>query len=514
MYNLIMEPNGLKQLKSGTDVRGIAVGDLSPVTLTDEAVISISRAFIKWLTSKYKKDRFKIAVGNDSRISAPRILNCVKEGILNSGSDLVYTGLSSTPSMFILLKKSDWGCDASIMITASHLPYDRNGLKFFTPDGGLDSRDIDEILEIAEGLQPDGVCGADSCIGNYSEKSYMDEYSLILAETVREACGCTFPLAGKKIIVDAGNGAGGFFAEKVLLPLGADITGSQFLEPDGRFPNHIPNPEDGGAIKSLSAAVLENGADLGIIFDTDVDRAGAVDCDGSEINRNRLIALVSAVLLKEKPNGIIVTDSVTSDGLTAFIKSLGGQHIRYKRGYKNVIDKCVEVNKSGGYSPLAMETSGHAAFADNFMLDDGAYLVTRILITLSNQAKNGAKLCDLITDLPEPVECAEVRLTFTEHSENFKAEGQKVIGDMKAAALTSDDMKLAPDNYEGARINFSKGDGDGWLLIRQSVHDPVMPVNFESNTAGGNKIMAEKLLKLLEGYAFLNVENLKKFITY
>ena len=85
---------------------------------------------------------------------------------------------------------------------------------------------------------------------------------------------------------------------------------------------------------------------------------------------------------------------------------------------------------------------------------------------------------------------------------------------MKAAALTSDDMKLAPDNYEGARINFSKGDGDGWLLIRQSVHDPVMPVNFESNTAGGNKIMAEKLLKLLEGYAFLNVENLKKFITY
>ncbi|MDE7181869.1 MAG: phosphomannomutase/phosphoglucomutase [Clostridia bacterium] len=506
-----MEPNGLKKLKSGTDVRGVAVGDYSAVTLTDEAVILISRAFIKWLTSRYKKDRFKIAVGNDSRISAQRILNCVKEGILSSGCDLVYTGLSSTPSMFILLKKSDWGCDASIMITASHLPYDRNGLKFFTPDGGLDSRDIDEILEIAEGLDGEELCAAS---GNYSEKSYMDEYSEILAESVREACGCTFPLAGKKIIVDAGNGAGGFFAEKVLLPLGADITGSQFLEPDGRFPNHIPNPEDAGAIKSLSSAVLENGADLGIIFDTDVDRAGAVDSDGKEINRNRLIALISAVLLKEKPNSIIVTDSVTSDGLTAFIKALGGQHIRYKRGYKNVIDKCVEVNKSGGYSPLAMETSGHAAFADNYMLDDGAYLVTRILITLSNQAKTGAKLCDLIAALPEPVECAEVRLTFTGLSENFKAEGQKVIGDMKAAALTSADMKLAPDNYEGARINFGKTDGDGWLLIRQSVHDPVMPVNFESNTAGGNKIMAEKLLSLLESYAFLNVENLKKFISY
>ena len=159
-----MQICGLKQLKSGTDVRGVAVEGSSPVTLTDEAVISISRAFVKWLTKRYKKDKFKIAVGNDSRISAPRILNCVKEGILSSGSDTVYTGLSSTPSMFILLKKSDWGCDASVMITASHLPYDRNGLKFFTPDGGLDSADIDEILEIAEsGIFIDGE-------GNYSEK--------------------------------------------------------------------------------------------------------------------------------------------------------------------------------------------------------------------------------------------------------------------------------------------------------------------------------------------------------
>lgn len=507
MYNEAMRICGLKQLKSGTDVRGVAVEGKSCVTLTDEAVISISRAFVKWLSLRYRKDKFKIAVGNDSRISAPRILSCVKEGILSSGSDMVYTGLSSTPSMFILLKKSDWGCDASIMITASHLPYDRNGLKFFTPDGGLAERELDEILEIAEIGEFDG--GA----GSYSEKSYMDEYSQLLTDMVRDACGCSFPLLDKKIIVDAGNGAGGFFAEKVLVPLGADVTGSQFLEPDGTFPNHIPNPEDKGAIESLSAAVKESGADLGIIFDTDVDRAGAVDCDGREINRNRLIALVAAILLKEKA-GVIVTDSVTSDGLTAFINGLGGQHVRYKRGYRNVIDKCIEINKSGGYSPLAMETSGHAAFLENYMLDDGAYLITRILITLSEQAKTGGRLCDLISLLPEPEECGEVRISFTEASENFKAEGQRVIGDMKAAALLSDEMKLAPDNYEGARINFGKGCGDGWLLIRQSVHDPVMPINFESNVRGGNKIMAEKLLKLLEGYPFLNTDNLKKFITY
>lgn len=496
-----MQSTELKQLKSGTDVRGIAVGE--DITLTDEAVLAITRAFVKWLSLKYNKTSLKIAAGHDSRISSGRILNCVKEGILSSGSDLVYTGLSSTPSMFILLKKSNWGCDASIMITASHLPYNRNGLKFFTPEGGLDGNDIDDILNLAaDGNFLEGT-------GSFTEKSYMDEYSGILVETVRSACGSKFPLKGKKIIVDAGNGAGGFFTEKVLAPLGADTEGSQFLQPDGYFPNHIPNPEDRQAIESLSKAVLKSKADLGIIFDTDVDRAGAVDADGKEINRNRLIALVSAILMKEKA-GVVVTDSVTSDGLTKFIESLGGKHLRYKRGYKNVIDKSKELNDSGIYSPLAIETSGHAAFKENYFLDDGAYLVTKLLISLAS-LKNGESLSDLISALPEPVEGDEVRITFSDRT-NFKADGQKVIEELKEIACSSPDMKLADSIYEGARINFGKGFGDGWLLIRMSVHDPVMPINFESNVKGGNKIMAQTLLNLLKKYDFLNLENLKLFI--
>lgn len=495
-----MELLDFKRLKSGTDVRGVAVGDT--ITLTDEAVTYITRAFIVWLSKRYKKTRFKIAVGHDSRISAQRIFTCVKEGVLSSGCDLVYTGLSSTPSMFILLKKSDFGCDASVMITASHLPYDRNGLKFFTPEGGLDGKDIDEILSIAsagEFLKGEG---------NYSQKSFIDEYSDILIKTVQDACGCLKPLEGKKIIVDAGNGAGGFFAQKVLIPLGANTEGSQFLEPDGYFPNHIPNPEDGKAIDSLALAVIKNKADLGIIFDTDVDRAGAVDCDGKEINRNRLIALVSAILMREK-KGAIVTDSVTSDGLTLFIESLGGQHVRYKRGYKNVIDKCIELNESGIYSPLAMETSGHAAFIDNYFLDDGAYLITKLLICLSS-LKN-TKLTSLIDALPEAAESAEVRIGFVPGCD-FKGEGKRVIEDLKAYALSSNGLKLAEVNYEGARINFDKNCGDGWTLVRMSVHDPVMPINFESDTRGGNKIMAKWLLNFLSAYSFLNTQNLKNFI--
>ena len=487
----------LRHLKSGTDVRGTAVGENA--TLTDQAVRAISRAFVSWLSTKSGKTHFRIAVGNDSRITANRILTCVKEGIISSGSDLVYTGLSSTPSMFILLKKSAFECDASIMITASHLPYDRNGLKFFTPSGGLDSTDIDEILDIAE--KGDFLSGH----GQYFEKSFMDEYSNKLVNLVRQGCNSDRPLEGKKIIVDAGNGAGGFFAEKVLKPLGADTTGSQFLNPDGYFPNHIPNPEDAEAIESIKSATVKYGADLGIIFDTDVDRAGVVDANGKEINRNRLIALLSAILLKDK-KGVIVTDSVTSDGLTSFIEKLGGKHLRYMRGYKNVINKCKELNENGIYSPLAIETSGHAAFEQNYYLDDGAYVIVKLLILLAT-LKKGGTLAELINDLPEPVESDEVRISFSDTS-SFKEKGALVLKDIEEQVKADESLTLSSDNYEGIRAN-SK---DGWLLIRMSLHDPVMPINFESNLKGGNRVLADKLLKMLSKFSFLNTDNLYKYI--
>jgi len=493
-----------KKLKSGTDIRGVAVEGAAPVNLTDEAVSAICKAFIKWLSQKTGKTRFKIAVGHDSRISAPRIENAVKRAVTESGSDVVLTGLSSTPSMFILLKQSDFGCDASVMLTASHMPYDKNGIKFFTRNGGLESAEIDEILAIAEKgefLSGSGVC---------TRRSFMDEYSRILDSSIEKECG-KLPLKGKKIIVDAGNGAGGFFAEKVLKPLGADVEGSQFLEPDGTFPNHIPNPEDKTAIKSIREAVEKNGAELGIIFDTDVDRAACVGADGEEINRNSLIELVSAILLKEK-SGVIVTDSVTSDGLTQFIESLGGKHLRFKRGYRNVIDKCRELNDSGVYSPLAIETSGHAAFKENYYLDDGAYLITKILICLAKQAEKGETLASLISGLKRPAEADEIRLGFTEKSRDFKAEGAFMLEDIRKTASKRADITPAQNDYEGVRLSFGAEDGGGWALIRMSVHDPVVPINIESDGKGGNAKKALKLLEILKKYDFLDTEKLINFI--
>ncbi len=495
------------KLKNGTDVRGTATAGVQddPVTLTDEAVLAIAKAFTVFAAQRTGKKRPVIAVGHDSRLSANRLSALVAEGITDCGGNAILTGLSSTPSMFMLLQDG-FGADASVMITASHLPYQKNGLKFFLKSGGLEGADVAEILTIAaEGTFPAAKKGT------VAERRYLETYAADLVQKVREACGKERPLAGKRILVDAGNGAGGFYAELVLQPLGADTTGSQFLEPDGNFPNHIPNPENADAMKSVCEAVKRHDADFGIIFDTDVDRAGAVSQSGEEINRNRLIALISAILLEEKRGAYIVTDSVTSDGLAQFIQTRGGIHHRFKRGYKNVINESIRLNREGKYSPLAIETSGHAALSENYFLDDGAYLVTRLLIALAKCAEEGKNLLDYIDGLPEPAEAAEVRLNFAPDCD-FKTLGVQVIEELKRAAERDETLSLAPDNYEGVRINFAPDEGDGWALVRMSLHEPIMPINAESNRKGGNAFILKKLYDLLKDYPFLNTQNLKKII--
>ena len=502
-----MEEKSYKSLKSGSDIRGVAVQtETSDVTLTIDAIYDITKAFLKWLADKTGKTVLTIAVGNDSRISANAVYSAIQKSILESGCVLIYTGLSTTPSMYLLLKDSDWECDASIMITASHLSFEKNGLKFFTPEGGLSGKDIDEIIELAE-----HGASLPRALGTLEEETFIDDYSRKLVNVVRTGTGKSAPLFGKRIIIDASNGAGGFFAKKVLEQLGAITDGSINVKPDGNFPAHVPNPEAPEAINALKEAVLNTRAELGIIFDADGDRAAIVDGNGALINRDNLIALTAATILEGRP-ATIVTDSVTTDGLTEFIESLGGKHVRFKRGYKNVIDEARRRNANGEYCPLAMETSGHASFIDNYFLDDGAYLICKLLVAYSNQSAKRLKLSDMIADLKQPVEQDEVRIRFNGHSEDFRREGARVIAEIKYFAENDKRWKLAPENYEGARINFPKEYGDGWALVRMSVHDPVMPINFASMEKGGNKKMAKSLFCLLEKYPFLYTAALKKFI--
>lgn len=490
--------NKWKNLQNGSDIRGVALDgiDDEPITLTPNISRTIGWAFSYWLKDKLGLNNIIIAVGHDSRISSEIIKNAVFEGIIHSDSECIDCGLASTPAMFMSTQFPNHNYDGSIMLTASHLPFNRNGLKFFTKDGGLSKEDISQILVLAESKEHINSF----LLPNIKKVNLMIDYANHLVGIIRSKTDMEKPLSGLKIIVDAGNGAGGFFVNDVLNPLGADTRGSQFLEPNGNFPNHIPDPENKDAINSLINAVINNNADLGIIFDTDVDRAGAVDKNGSPINRNKFIALMSFIILEEYPGTTIVTDSVTSVGLKKWIESLGGIHYRFKRGYKNVINESKRLNNNNISSELALETSGHGALKENYFLDDGAYQIAKILIKTSKLYHNNQGSIDqLIEGLEEPKDQIEFRPNIT--CEDFSSYADLIISLFNTYVINHPIWKLTPNNFEGIHVTLP----NGWILLRKSLHDPKIPINIETNNKNGAIEIKLEILEFLRQFKDLEL---------
>ena len=496
-----------KKLQNGSDIRGVALEGIEgqPVNLTPEIAMQIACSFGAWLSDKTGKLPYEltIAVGNDSRLSAEALNSAVTQGLSMIGITVINCGLCSTPAMFMTTVMEGYQYDGSIMLTASHLPFNRNGLKFFTKDGGLEKGDITKILELAQ----DKIYTRAGKLGEIRTIDFIQVYAADIVRKIRNKTGEEQPLKGFRIVVDAGNGAGGFYADQVLKPLGACTEGSQFLDPDGSFPNHIPNPEDKTAMASIQKAVVDQNADFGIIFDTDVDRAGAVDRTGREINRNRIIALIAAIAIEEHPGATIVTDSITSSGLKKFIETeLGGVHHRFKRGYKNVINEAIRLNREGIFTPVAIETSGHGALKENYFLDDGAYLIAKILIKMAQLKKAGRTIDSLIEKLEEPAEAKEFRMGIS--CADFKTYGNSVIEKLGEFSLKQEGWNVEPNNFEGIRVTCDKLHGDGWFLLRLSLHDPLMPLNIESNTAGGVEIIVDVLRNVFRNFAELDASSL------
>jgi phosphomannomutase len=503
-----MQDFNWNKLQNGSDIRGVAIEGVpnENVNLTPEIAKILGQSFASWLSQKVNKsiDKLTIGVGRDSRLSGPTIMDAVMDGINSVGSHVNDFNLASTPAMFMSTITAEFECDGAIMLTASHLPFNRNGLKFFTAEGGLEKQDISAILALAASNKFVTTTSKVNIVKRDFMSVYANQFVNQIRSAVNHPTSFEQPLSGLKIIVDAGNGAGGFYVDRVLQPLGADTTGSQFLDPDGTFPNHVPNPEDPTAMAAICQAVIAHQADFGIIFDTDVDRSAAVDSTGKELNRNRLIGLISAIVLQEYPNSTIVTDSITSDGLTQFIQQdLGGTHHRFKRGYKNVINESIRLDRSGQASWVAIETSGHAAMKENHFLDDGAYLVSKLLIELAKSRLAGKRLTDLIANLQEPVESKELRIKI--NANDFQAVGNRVITQMQAFAVSQSDWEIVHNNYEGVRVSCTSDSEDGWFLLRLSLHDPVIPVNIESNMAGGVDRIKIRLLSFLKTQADLDL---------
>lgn len=536
----------IRRLQNGPDVRGVALeGEQGrEINLTPAAVYCIAEAFGEWVGSRLGKkakegSKVRISLGRDPRITGPALAAAAAAGLMNAGCCVYDMGLATTPACFMSTILPGFAYDASIMLTASHLPYTRNGMKFMTKDGGLDSVDVENICSVAatKFVKKQSNFMFD-CVG--TEKVdfmpvYAEHLRNIIKKQVNHPSNYEKPLQGFKIVVNAGNGSGGFFAWDVLERLGADVSGSLHLQPDGMFPNHIPNPEDKVAMAVSSAAVLKHKAHLGIVFDTDVDRSGVVDQNGKPINGDRLIALMAAIILKEHPGSTIVTDARTSEGLTQFITSRGGHHCLYRVGYRNVIQKGVNLNGKGVETHLMMETTGHGAVQENHFLDDGAYSAVKIVIEMVRMTLRGssADIGSLIKDLEEPKENIEMRVNILSKPKDAKQRGTEAIETFRKfivdghipgwkldscgencwisdGCLVDFDDTLAPgwsqNEINGetpdidahmyrAKVVDEKSGASGWVHMRQSVHNPNIAINMQSSLVGGCRAMAEVLLQ-------------------
>ncbi len=511
-------------VQNGSDVRGAVIEtEKEKKTLSGRMAFLITAAFADYLAGRENKDRsqLRIGVGNDSRITAKLMREACFAGLC--GSQVFDCGMITTPAMFqsTILPESHF--DGAVMITASHLPYNRSGLKFFTSDGSLEKDQVREVLRGAAvladqcdtqaDLRADEATSLDlsrlfdlrglSLPGQRPQPFdlkgiYCDHLRTTIKEEVN-SFSYEKPLFGLHIVVDAGNGSSGFFADEILKPLGADISGSVYLKPDGWFPNHVPNPEDADAIGCLRGAVKDSGADLGVIFDCDGDRAAVVFDDGREANRNTLIALLASILAEKHPGSTIVTDSITSDELTEYLtEELKLKHLRYKRGYKNVIDKGIELNAAGEDCELAIETSGHGAFKENHFSDDGAYIAVKIICCMARLRSQGRRLQELISAYREPADAREIR--FHIEAEDFAACGSQVLEDFRAFAQADSRFHIVEPNYEGIRISFKDSQVSGWLLLRKSLHDPVLPMNIEAREKGGVDVIWNRVKFFFEKY--------------
>ncbi|KAL4637831.1 hypothetical protein ACB092_03G105100 [Castanea dentata] len=553
-YNEVVvdeEIDKIRRLQNGSDVRGVALeGEKGrKKDLTPPAVEAIAESFGEWVTNGLEKESVedvRVSLGRDPRVSGASLSVAVFAGLSRAGCSVFDMGLATTPACFMSTLLPPFAYHASVMMTASHLPYTRNGLKFFTRKGGLTSPEVEEICDIAARKYANRLTKVSTMLTIPPTRvDFMSNYAKHLRDIIKERVNHPLhydtPLQGFKIIVNAGNGSGGFFTWDVLDKLGADTFGSLHLNPDGMFPNHIPNPEDKIAMALTRDAVLQNTADLGIVFDTDVDRSGVVDNKGNPINGDKLIALMSAIVLREHPETTIVTDARTSMALTRFIVNRGGHHCLYRVGYRNVIDKGVHLNEDGIEAHLMMETSGHGALKENHFLDDGAYMVVKIIIEMVRMKLAGSDdgIGSLIKDLEEPFESVELRMNIISEPREAKAKGVQAIetfrtyieeGQLKGWELDScgdcwvsegclvdsNDTPAAIDAHMyRVKVSDEEHGEHGWVHIRQSIHNPNLAVNMQSVVPGGCQSMAidlrDKFLMASGMDRILDVSQIDKF---
>ena len=419
------------------DIRGIVGQDL------DETVVeTLGRAMGTFFLGRGQKD---VAVGQDCRLSSPGFGRALIRGLLATGCDVADLGVVPTPLLYfsVFFKKKE----AGVMITGSHNPPEHNGFKMMSGEDTLYGKTIQALYEIVrKGVFPRGD-------GRVASLDLVSEYQDNVARNVRF-------FRPVKVVIDAGNGTGGTVAVPLLRKMGADVV-DIFCEPDGRFPNHHPDPTLPEAMEKLIAKVRESGAELGIGYDGDADRIGVVDDEGRILWGDQLLILFARDILPARPGAAVISEVKASKVLYEEIERLGGRPIMWRTGHSLIKQKIKEEK-----APLAGEMSGHIFFADRwFGFDDAIYASARLLELLSRSEK---KLSAMMADLPKTYSTPEIRI-YASDEVKFK-----IVDEVRRELAA----RYPVIDIDGVRAIFPKG----WGLVRASNTQAVIVLRFEADT--------------------------------
>jgi phosphomannomutase/phosphoglucomutase len=420
------------------DIRGIADEDL-----VDDNVVLLGKGIGTFFKRQGAKN---LVVGRDVRLSSGRIRNALVKGLNSVGLDVIDIGTTLTPVQYFAVVK--YGADAGVMITGSHNPIEYNGLKLsgkkVAPVFGDHIQKIRGIIEAGD---------FESGSGSVEVRDIKRDYTDMIKSKIK--------LDKKlKIVIDSGNGTGGLIAPDLWVDLGCEVE-CIYCEPDGRFPNHLPDPTVPKYVVDLQKKVLEVGADLGLGYDGDSDRVGVIDEKGRMIFADKLMAILSAEVLKKHPGALIVFDVKCSQALEEEIVKHGGKPLMWKTGHSLLKAKMKETG-----APLAGEMSGHIFYADDYYgYDDAIYVSGRLLQILS---RSNRPLSAIVDDIPSFESTPEIRVETTDE-EKFDIVA-KLAADFKSQYKIID--------IDGARVLF----GDGWGLVRASNTQPVLVLRFEAKT--------------------------------
>lgn len=444
------------------DIRGVYNGQFD-----DNFAYLLGRAYVVYMKQNKNIDNPTVALGCDARESSPAIIKNLAKGLMESGAKVIHLGLVTTPVCYF--STFELKVDGAVQVTGSHNPPEYNGFKISVGKGTIFGAEIQKLLQIIQ---------KGEFINGQGSEEHFDIKPMYYARYAQEFG----KIKDIKVVLDCGNGAGGSVVKGLFNAVGLNPT-ILFEQPDGRFPNHHPDPTVEENLHDLKAQVLKEGAVCGIGFDGDADRIGVVDHTGRMVYGDELMVVISRAILAEQKGAKIIGDVKCSDRLYQDVAKHGGQPIMWKTGHSLVKEK-IKVEKA----PFGGEMSGHVFFADrNYGYDDAPYAALRLVEIL---AKSGKTIPQLLEGLPPAFNTPEIRIDTTEEKKVL------IVQKMIEAFPGGPGADYKVDFTDGIRLSFA----DGWALCRSSNTQPVVVVRYESSSQAGLEAIRNRIEAIVNKY--------------